>query len=445
MTIDRVSPADLAMLALDRGGRVPQHLGVVLLLDRHPECPAEELRRLLVERAARIPRLRQRVVRPPFGCGAPVWADDPGFDPWRHVHVQPCPEPGDETALLGLAAAVLTRRLPPSTPRWAAVVVPDLARGGPVVVLVLHHVLVDGLGGLAILARLVDGAGAEPVPPSPLPGRRELAADALRSRLRVLGRVREVWRESRRSTAAAGGVHPAQAAPCSLLDPTGPRRRVAVSRADLDALRRAGHGLGGTINDVLLAALGGAVATLLAQRGETVGELRVAVMVAGRRAASAGSPGNMAAPLLVTVPTTGDPAQRLRRIAGTVRAARAAAAGQPPIAVLQPLFRLIAAAGLYRWYMNRQRRLHLLVSNVPGPPAPVTVGGVAVTGAVPLAVGEAGNLTLSVLALSYAGTLCVTVVADPDRVPDLDVLAAALQEELDGFAAGPAANRQRRP
>jgi hypothetical protein len=73
------------------------------------------------------------------------------------------------------------------------------------------------------------------------------------------------------------------------------------------------------------------------------------------------------------------------------------------------------------------------VSNVPGPREPVTLGGVPVAAAVPLAVGEAGNLTVTALALSYAGTLTVTLIVDPDRVPDLDVLTTDLQRELDGY------------
>ena len=145
-----------------------------------------------------------------------------------------------------------------------------------------------------------------------------------------------------------------------------------------------------------------------------------------------------AAPLLVTVSAIGTAVERLHRTAGVVGAARRTAAAQPPIALLQPLFRLIAAAGLYRRYMDRQRRLHLLVSNVPGPREPVAVGGVPVTAAVPLGVGEAGNLTVTALALSYAGTLTVTLVVDPDRVPDLDLLARSLQSELDGFTRPPA-------
>jgi hypothetical protein len=132
----------------------------------------------------------------------------------------------------------------------------------------------------------------------------------------------------------------------------------------------------------------------------------------------------------VTVPTTGPVADRIRRVSDTVRASRHLATGPSPIALLGPLFRLVAALGGYRWYMSRQRRLHTLVSFVRGPEQPVRFGGAAVRTVIPLVVSGTSNITVSVQALSYAGTMTVTIMADPDRCPDLDVLARALQTDL---------------
>lgn len=109
--------------------------------------------------------------------------------------------------------------------------------------------------------------------------------------------------------------------------------------------------------------------------------------------------------------------------------------------MLQPLFRLIAAAGLYHLYLDHQRRLHTLVSSVRGPDRPLTLFGAPIAAIVPVSVAEAGNLTVNFLALSYAGTLTVTVVADPDRVVDLPVLARALQVELDALTIAPTLRR----
>ena len=101
------------------------------------------------------------------------------------------------------------------------------------------------------------------------------------------------------------------------------------------------------------------------------------------------------------------------------------------MALLGPSFRWLAWLGVLRWFMAHQRRMHSLVSNVPGPARSITIGGVPVRGIVPVAVGNAGNLSVTFLALSYAGTLTVTVTADPEALPDLPVLAAALQEQFD--------------
>jgi len=213
-------------------------------------------------------------------------------------------------------------------------------------------------------------------------------------------------------------------------------------RCDLAALHSAAHTAGGTVNDALLVAVAGALSELLAHRGETVDPVAVAVMVSARGSVERGELGNAVTPLVVPVPAVGEPGARLRRFAGTVRAARGTATAPPLIALSGPVFRLLAAAGGYRWYLRRQRRFHTLVSNVPGPDRVLTLAQAPVTAVVPLAVGESGNVTVSFDALSYAGTLTVTVLADPDRVPDLPVLVEALQEQ---FAALVTAGCEQRP
>jgi diacylglycerol O-acyltransferase len=90
--IERASAADLALLAMECGGAVPEHLGAVLVLDAGPGLDVESVGRVLAERVRAVPRLRQRLVRAPTGCGRPVWVDDPGFDAARHVRLLPCPD-----------------------------------------------------------------------------------------------------------------------------------------------------------------------------------------------------------------------------------------------------------------------------------------------------------------------------------------------------------------
>jgi hypothetical protein len=150
----------------------------------------------------------------------------------------------------------------------------------------------------------------------------------------------------------------------------------------------------------------------------------VAVPVSARQPAQSGARdlGNLVSPLLVAVPTTGDLAGRLRTVAARVRAGRDAATGPAPIAAFGWLFRPVARLGGYRVYLRRQRRLHTLVSHVRGPAARVRLAGATVTAAVPVAVAEARNVTVWFEVLSYAGDLTVSIVADPDRFPEFDLL-----------------------
>src|SRR6266496_5153636 len=159
--VDRASPADLMQLATDVGP-APMHVGAVLTLGPGPGFSVAEARRLLSERVRAVPRLRQRLRRAPPGCGRPFWADDPAFDLRHHVRQLPCPPPGDERALLAVAAAVTGEPLPRSRPLWSATFVTGLADGGTGLVIVMNHVLADGIGGLAVLTTLVDEAPALP-------------------------------------------------------------------------------------------------------------------------------------------------------------------------------------------------------------------------------------------------------------------------------------------
>jgi diacylglycerol O-acyltransferase / wax synthase len=163
--VDRASPADLMQLATDVGP-APMHVGAVLVHGTGPGFSVQDAQRLLGERVRAVPRLRQRLRRAPPGCGRPFWADDPAFDLRHHVRQLPCPPPGDQRALLAVAAAVAGEPLPRSRPLWSATFVTGLADGGTGLVIVTNHVLADGIGGLAVLAKLVDElAGLPPGDP----------------------------------------------------------------------------------------------------------------------------------------------------------------------------------------------------------------------------------------------------------------------------------------
>ncbi|HEY7324679.1 MAG TPA: wax ester/triacylglycerol synthase domain-containing protein [Streptosporangiaceae bacterium] len=433
--VERASPADLMQLATDVGP-APMNVGAVLVLDPVPGFTAVAAERLLAERIESVPRLRQRLRRAPLGCGRPYWADDAGFDMRQHVRFRDCPEPGDERALLDVAAAVLTERLPWSRPLWSATIVSGLTGGSTGLVLVMSHVLADGVGGLAVLARLADGTSALAPPVRPAerfpiapPGLRTLAADAWAGRVRGLTHPGITLRMIRQGVAELGGGRQSRRMRrTSLNRPVGPQRRFDVIAADLGAIRDLGHARGGTVSDVLAAAEAGALNALLASRGERLDQVTLSMPVSARRVTSAGQLGNQVGVMPVTLPAADDLMARVPLVAAITHERKLAARGTSAV-LLGPVFRLLALTGLLRWLIDRQRQIHAFATYLHGPSELLSFAGAPVTALIPL-VGVAGNVPVSFVALSYGGTLRITVVSDPGRVPDVAVLTSGLRRDL---------------
>jgi WS/DGAT/MGAT family acyltransferase len=251
--------------------------------------------------------------------------------------------------------------------------------------------------------------------------------------VRALGRIpagvaRLRAAASELGTAELGSARGWHAPRCSLNRPIGRRRVLAVVRVELAAVLAAAHAQGGTANDVVLTAVTGALWTVLAARGEDVDRLVVSVPVSSRQQTGATELGNQVGVIPVTLPVTGDPIRRLAAIARITRQRRTAAPGSSA-ALIGPVFRLLAKAGLFGWFIDRQRVINTFVSNLHGPQQRLSFLGAPVLDVIPVSM-ITGNVTVAFVVLSYAGTLNVTVVADPDCCPDLDDLAEALQREL---------------
>jgi hypothetical protein len=199
-------------------------------------------------------------------------------------------------------------------------------------------------------------------------------------------------------------------------------------RVDLSQIRSAAHAHQATVNDVVLSGIAGALHRLLAIRGERVDHFVVSVPFSARRHANAGDLGNHSGVIPVRVAGVGDPGQRLESLAAVTREARGAQRGAST-ALLGPFFRLLAAAGLYRWFIDRQRLIHTFVSNLAGPQSRLSLLGCPITSLIPLSAAT-GNVTVSFAVLSYAGSLTICLNADPDTCPDLSELRDALEEEL---------------
>lgn len=427
----RVSSDDLMSL-VSSPTSAPLQVGAVLMLDvRSGIEPARWLEEL-DRRLPGVPRLRQRLLRVPPGCGRPVWVDDPAFRIQDHISVSTSPVPVGRAAVLASAAELVSTPLADDHPLWLGRLVLDVDGEHAALILVFHHVLADGLAGLAVLGRLVDGPALplDPGFPRPTPSHWWLARDAAAGHLRSM---RQLPHTLRRMVSAVAELAPTATAPaqtCSLNQQTGPRRCFETVTTDLASVRALAHRHDATVNDVALAAITGALDHLLLVRGERLPGLVVPIPFSRRLHSGTDELGNQSGVIPLLLPTSGTFEDRLAAIAELTSAAKGSERGAST-AVLGPLFRLLAAFGLYQRFIDHQRRIHTFISNLRGPETRLDLMGCPVTEIIPLSVAI-GNVTVAFTVLSYAGALTITVNADPHTCPDLPVLRAALESQLEG-------------
>jgi diacylglycerol O-acyltransferase len=430
-TIERATANDMMQLATDVGP-VPMQVGAVLVLDAEPGLDVDVAREVLATRIRGIPRLRQRFLRPGLGCGRPVWVDDERFAIDAHLQVRACPAPGDEAAVLACATEILGRELPLDRPPWGATILTGLADGSSALIVVFNHVLADGIGGLAVLAGLVDGV---PPPadygfPRPVPSRRALAIEALTTRCRAVTRWRRALIAVRDAAGELRTGRGSSAPRCSLNAPTGARRATAAVHVDLDAVHAVARAHDATINDVVLAAATGALGDVLRERGEDVDHLVVSVPISLRSQARVDELGNAVGVLPVDLPLGGDADRRLVAIARITRARKESSAARgSSAALLGPIFRTMAQLRVLRWFIDHQHLINTLVTNVHGPDVPLAFAGTTIRSVTPISI-VTGNVTVAFAVLSYAKTLTITINSDADGCPDLDRLTELLASAL---------------
>ncbi|WP_327002202.1 wax ester/triacylglycerol synthase family O-acyltransferase [Dactylosporangium sp. NBC_01737] len=440
--IDRLSAFDLTNLTVEAPD-TPMHVGMVAVLDGRSLLDAGgrlDLAGIKARIAAGLdaaPKLRKKVYRPGPLAGRPLWVDDPVFAVERHVAQAAVDPPGGEDELLRLTEALMRTLLDRSRPLWQLWVVTGLPDQRLAVVVKLHHAVGDGVAAMRLIGALLDppagGPGVPPWAPVPPPRRRDLVVQRFQGRTgrrvrRTAGRpplrrtLRGAWQILRQGWAAPR---------TSLNAPIGPGRRLGVVRLDLAEAKAVAHAAGGKVNDVLVTLAGGGLRGLLRSRGEPVDgvELRVAVAVSLRGTDRRSADGNHNGSFVIRLPLHGaDPAERLRAVtAGTRRAKQ-----DQPAVMQQHFMAVVARTGLARRLSRSQHLINFVESNVPGPPAPIRMLGAPVLDLVPVG-AIAGNLTITFLAVSYAGRLVVSVLADRDRVPDLPVVVAGMAQEWAGL------------
>lgn len=447
--MERLTAEDLMMVWPEKLGW-SQDIGALVLLDGPTLMDPDHrfrivtVRDVIGRRLHRLPRFRQVLYRPPFGLGWPLWVDAPSFDLAEHVRVRTLDAPADEATLLRACEELRARRLSRSRPLWEMTFLTGLPDDRVGLFLKVHHAIADGVTGMAALSAFFDIIATPPAGPihrwSPgaAPSRRDLLADNVRARLQGLGRMLSTLAHPRSSLGQLRLAWPAlreaffegRAPSTSLNRRIGWHRRFALIQGSLDDAKRVAHAHNAKVNDVLLTVLAAGLREVLVSRGERVDGvvLRAAVPVS-LHDQHAGTHGNrdgmMAAPLPVG---ESDDLRLLERIA-TETAVRKQKHYMPG----GTLFRNGLLQRAFVRNMARQRFMNTYAANVPGPPGPLFFAGAPVEVIYPI-VPIQGNIALGVGALSYAGQLNITVVADRDLVGDLDIFVDGARRSLDNLS-----------
>ena len=453
MANDRLTGLDTSFLHLE-DATSHMHVASVMIFEGPPP-PYDELLEAFERRLPLVPRYRQRLALVPLGQGRPKWVDDPHLNLRYHVRSAALPSPGSENQLKDLAGRVFSQQLDRDKPLWEVWLVEGLEDGRFAVLSKTHHALVDGISGVDIISVLFDTSPEPAAPtgpgdrwlPRPLPSPAQLLGEALVERATLPGEitrsVRALLRGPRRILegvldAAVGvgamawaGLNPVPSSPYNRQ--IGPHRRFTWVRADLNDLKAIKDELGGTVNDVVLATVAGALGKHLRRRGQNTDglELKAMVPVSVRQDVERGGLGNRVAAMMAPLPVwCQEPVARLdivREELSHLKSGGQAVGAQ----VLTELsgFAPPTIMGQASRLMSRQRFFNLVVTNVPGPQFPLYLLGRRMLDPfpmVPLASGQAVGVAL----LSYDGRINFGLVGDFDLMWDLDDLAVDLEDSL---------------
>ncbi|HXA42220.1 MAG TPA: wax ester/triacylglycerol synthase family O-acyltransferase [Candidatus Solibacter sp.] len=466
MTTQRLSALDAAFLNFETP-RQPFHVGALYIYKERPEVDGRPgvmgLFKTVEERLHMVPRYRQRIQEVPLALGHPVWVDDPDFDLGYHLRRLAVPRPGGMRELLDVVGRLHSRVLDRSRPLWEMYIIEGLSGGRVAVYHKTHHAMVDGIAAvdLALIIHDLDPASGDGVAPAeafrppPLRSPRELVGDAARELagglLGAAGLLPKAIRRAPRELASQalkatqlrellGMLKPVPGGPLNVR--VGGPRRVELASVSLDRFKAIKNRLGGTVNDVALAAMGEAIHTFLVSRGQAVPDdlkYRIMVPVSVRDDADKG-PGNKVSAMFIDMPVGRMPARRRLEVVthdmtGLKEARQSVAADQllGLTSLAPPALHALAGHTPF----TGQRFVNLVFSNVPGVQQPVYAGGALLLEAYPL-LPVVANLGLVVCVASYNGGMYFGVVGDYAGLPDLDVVAGAIETGVENLerAAG---------
>ncbi len=447
--MDKLSALDAEFLHLEDGSVQMAIAGACVFADPPPALA--DLEALVSAKLHRIPRYRQRVRTVPFELGRPVWVDDPDFDLGYHVRHTALPSPGDDATFCRLMGRIMSQQLDRQRPLWEMWLVEGLDDGRWAIIFKVHHCMVDGIAGVGLLTVLLDLVPdaplgtPEPWDPAPEPpGARKvldawgglvsdlgsLAADVPHALRHPVGSARTLVATTEGAVRFAERLAPTR--PISIEGPIGPHRTWAHSSAGLDAVRTVRTAFGGTVNDVVLAAVAGGYRALLAARGDDPDSavVRSLVPVSTRHEDGRGVPDNRVSALFYDLPVgLDDPVERLEAVQAQMadlKTSHIAEAGET-IATATDLVAPLVLGVVSRTTMRSMRRfgqqsLNTVTTNVPGPQFPLYCLGHEMLEYRPY-VPISHGLRVGTAILSYNGRLFFGITGDFQTTPDVGILA----------------------
>ncbi len=462
--MDRLNPLDASFIDVEDAD---PHSSMAIALIAVFEGPApsyDEFLAFLAGRIPLVPRYRQKLRQVPFRLGPPVWVDDPHFDLRYHLRQTALPGPGGDEQLSRLVARVMGQRLDRDYPLWEYWLVTGLAGDRWAVITKVHHCMADGVSGTDMY-RVVFDTSAEPSAPavddlvvSAEPSDLSLAVRALTDVL--LLPVREsaalrgaLARPGHIAAQAADTVRALlklvtsahQATESSLIGPIGQQRRYTMARASLGEVKMVKREFGGTVNDVVLAAISGGFRALLLSRGERPKPLMVPAMVpvSVRGQGEEGSYGNRVSALTADLPVhIADPVERLtviRTQLSDLKAAKAATPGETLVSLGRYTPFPVASLAVRLGSRLPQHEIATVATNIPGPRQPLYGLGRMLVEIIPY-VPISATVRTGVSIFSYCDDLFFGITGDYEAAPDLEVLARGIENGVADLVA--AARRQ---
>lgn len=457
--LDTMGPVDALFLHAE-DGVTHLHIGSCAVF-AGPAPTFAEMTGLIDSKLALLTRYRQKVRFVPGGLGHPVWVDDTSFDLGYHLRHSALPPPGEQLDLENLMGRLMSVELDRERPLWEAWMIEGLADGRWALISKVHHCMVDGIAGTDLMAALLDSDRDASVPavdswnPAGEPSDARLTVDALtqltlaptravldwfahttaQARLRAVGEVAAGLR-----SLGSRMIPPAK--PVSVEGAIGPHRRWAAGRCTLEEVKGIRTALGGSVNDVLLAAVTGAFRTLMIERGDHLDDdavLRSLVPVSVRHE-NDHTANNQVSLVIAELPVgIADPLVRLeavRQQMASLKASHQATAVDAMVAstvfVPPALFEFGARATTSALRVRPQRVIGTVTTNVPGPRSALFALGREMIEYLPF-VPLSDGVPIGVAMMSYNGRITFGITGDYDSAPDVAFMATRIEAEINAL------------